>query len=417
MLRGGKGYDMSGNIKNIKNIGIITAGGDCGGLNAVVRGAAKIAIANGIGAYIIPNGYAGLYNLVDIERLTRLDEERVDHVNSTFAGSEAGHSRVQISKIDNPDKYQRILVGLKKFDIGGLVISGGDDTGSVLVDLAENGILCVHAPKTMDLDLQTYSVGGDSAVNKISNIIEEVKTTGRTHNRIMIVEVFGRYTGHTAFRGGIAADADCILIPEILVNFDEVYQHMKHYYMRRVLRSDVNAGTYSIVVAEGIRMEDGTLFTEDDSTDAFGHVKLAGAAKNVRSALEAKMKTDPEIREFMKVSGMYVEGILETPEIREVVPGHLVRSGSTAAYDVNFGKEAGGAAVLLLMQGISGVTVYQVMDGEIRYMPTREAIKNRPVELNMVAFYEQMDICFGRKPQPYEQVFMENKSSHVERFL
>ena len=156
----------------IKNIGIITAGGDCGGLNAVVRGAAKIALANGIGAYIIPNGYAGLYNLVEMEHLTRLDEERVDHVNSTFAGSEAGHSRVQISKIDNPDKYRRISVGLKKFDIGGLVISGGDDTGSVLVDLAENGIPCVHAPKTMDLDLQTYSVGGDSAVNKIAHIVE-----------------------------------------------------------------------------------------------------------------------------------------------------------------------------------------------------------------------------------------------------
>ena len=77
---------------SIKNIGIITAGGDCGGLNAVVRGAAKIALASGIGAYIIPNGYAGLYNLVDMERLTRLDEERVDHVNSAFAGSEAGHS-------------------------------------------------------------------------------------------------------------------------------------------------------------------------------------------------------------------------------------------------------------------------------------------------------------------------------------
>lgn len=401
----------------IKNIGIITAGGDCGGLNAVVRGAAKIALANGVGAYIIPNGYAGLYNLVDMERLTRLDEERVDHVNSAFAGSEAGHSRVKISKIDNPDKYKRILVGLKKFDIGGLVISGGDDTGSVLVDLAENGIPCVHAPKTMDLDLQTYSVGGDSAVNKIAHIVEEIKTTGRTHNRIMIVEVFGRYTGHTAFRGGIAADADCILIPEIPVDFDEVYNHMKRYYMRRILRSDVHTGTYSIVVAEGIRGGDGGLFTEDGSKDAFGHIKLGGAAKYVRYALEAKMKTDDEIREFMKVSGMFVAGVLETPEIREVTPGHLVRSGSTAAYDVSFGKEVGAAAVMLLMEGISGVTVYQVMDGEIRYMPTREAIINRPVNLQMVSFYEQMDICFGRKPEPYRPVFRENDGTYVERFL
>ena len=91
--------------KKMKNIGIITSGGDCGGLNAVVRGAAKTAMARGIGTYIIPNGYAGLYNLVDFERLVFLDEECTDHVNSAFAGSDAGHSRVKISKIPDPDKY------------------------------------------------------------------------------------------------------------------------------------------------------------------------------------------------------------------------------------------------------------------------------------------------------------------------
>ena len=95
----------------------------------------------------------------------------------------------------------------------------------------------------MDLDLQTYSVGGDSAINKISRIVEDLKTTGKTHNRVMIVEVFGRYAGHTAFRGGVAADADCILIPEISVDFDAVYNHVKHYYMRRILNSDVHSGT------------------------------------------------------------------------------------------------------------------------------------------------------------------------------
>ena len=129
------------------------------------------------------------------------------------------------------------------------------------------------------------------------------------------------------------------------------------------------------------------------------------------------MKSDPEIKEFMKSCGMYVEGVLETPEIREVTPGHLVRSGSTGAYDVNFGKEVGAAAVMLLMQGVSGVSVYSVMDGEIRYMPTSFAITNRPVNLKMVSFYEQMDICFGRKPVPYEPACFENTGTPVERFL
>ncbi len=408
---------MTENAGKIKNIGIITAGGDCGGLNAVVRGAAKIAISRGVGIHIIPNGYAGLYNLVEFDKLTRLDDERVDHVNSAFAGSEAGHSRVKIAKIDNPDKYKRILVGLKKFDIGGLMISGGDDTGSVLVDLAENGIPCVHAPKTMDLDLQTYSVGGDSAINKIAHIVEEIKTTGRTHNRIMIVEVFGRYSGHTAFRGGIAADADCILIPEVPVDFDVVYNHMKRYYMRRILMSDVHSGTYTIVVAEGITDESGSLITEGSGADAFGHAKLSGAGRYVRARLEKRMREDPEIKEFMKISGMFVPGVLEVPEIREVVPGHLVRSGSTAAYDVNFGKEVGAAAVMLLLAGYSGVTVYQVADGgEIRYIPTKDAIESRQVDPGMISFYEQMDVCFGRVPHPIDPVFVQG-SGKIERFL
>lgn len=400
----------------LKNIGIITSGGDCGGLNAVVRGAAKAAISRGIGAYIIPSGYAGLYNLVDFDKLVLLDEERTDHVNSAFAGSDAGHSRVKISKIKDPTKYERILHGLRKFNINGLVISGGDDTGSVVVDLVRNGIPCVHAPKTMDLDLQTYSVGGDSAINKIARIVEDIKTTGKTHNRVIIVEVFGRYAGHTAFRGGIAADADCILIPEIAVDFDVMYSHLKHYYIRRIMNSDVRSGTYVVVVAEGIRGESGEFFSDNAGTDSFGHIKLAGAGRFVRKRIEDMMKNDPEMREFMKTSGMFVPGVFEIPEVREVTPGHMVRSGATSAFDVNFGKEIGAAAVILLEEGQSGVTVVEVNDGKIRYIPTKDAIVQRLVNLNEVSFYEQMDVCFGRKPEPYVPV-IEQYEGPVERYM
>ncbi|MDL2281474.1 6-phosphofructokinase [Selenomonadales bacterium OttesenSCG-928-I06] len=393
-------------MTNIRNIGIITSGGDCGGLNAVVRGAALVAITRGIGTYVIPNGYAGLYNLIDFNELVLLDKERVDIVNSSFAGSETGHSRVKISKIADENKYKRILAGLKKFNIDGLVISGGDDTGSVVVDLSENGIPCVHAPKTMDLDLQTYSVGGDSAINKIANIVNDIKTTGRTHNRIMIIEVFGRYAGHTAFRGGIASDADCILIPEIRIDFDSIYDHLKTRYMRRIETSDVRAGTYVIVVAEGILDEDGNVFTDEAiGCDSFGHQKLSGGAKAVRTRLEAKLKADPEIKEFMKKNGMYIPEIFESPEVRDVTPGHIIRSGYTFAYDVNFGKEVGSAAVLLLEQGITGVTVVGVEKGEIRYIPTKEAIVQRHVDLNMVSYYEEMGVAFGRRPVGFNPTF------------
>jgi len=409
--------EKMGRTGKMKNIGIITSGGDCGGLNAVVRGAAKTALARGIGAYIIPSGYAGLYNLVDFEKLTLLDEERTDRIQSAVAGSEAGNSRVKISKIKDEDKYGRIMRGLRKFDIDGLVISGGDDTGSVVVDLVQNGIPCVHAPKTMDLDLQTYSVGGDSAVNKIARTVEDLKTTGKTHNRVMVIEVFGRYAGHTAFRGGIAADADCILIPEVAVDFNVVYDHIKRRFMRRVMNSDVKAGTYTIVVAEGIRGEGSEFFSENGgATDSFGHVKLAGAGRFVRKRIEDMMKSDPEIRDFMQKCGMFVPGVLETPEVREVIPGHIVRSGATSAYDVSFGKEAGSAAVILLDEGLSGVTVVAIIDGKIRYIPTKEAIVQRYVDLNEISFYEQMDVCFGRKPSPYVPTY-EKAQGQIERFM
>ncbi len=401
----------------MKKIGIITSGGDCGGLNAVVKGAAQMAHKNGSPCYVIPNGYAGLYNLIDFDSLVELTPQRVDSVDSNLAGSEAGHSRVKIKKIDDDKKYERIKDGLKKFNIDGLVISGGDDTGSVMVDLSQHGIPCVHAPKTMDLDLQTYSVGGDSTISRIATYAGEIKTTGRTHNRIIVMEVFGRYTGHTAFRGGVAADADAILIPEIPVYFDILYDHMKKRFMRRVEQSDVNAGTYLIIVAEGLKNASGEeLVDESAGVDAFGHKKLTGAAKFVCQELSKRLKKDSTITEFMKKQKMFVKGLYEIPEVRSVTPGHLVRSGHSSAFDANFGKEAGAAAVLLLKQGITGVTVVGISGQKIKYMETKEAIKQRHVDLNLVAIHENLGICFGRKPADTKCTF-DKITGHVERHL
>ncbi|HNM50891.1 MAG TPA: 6-phosphofructokinase, partial [Candidatus Obscuribacter sp.] len=113
----------------MKNIGIITSGGDCGGLNGVIKGAALNALSKGMKAFIIPNGYAGLYNLVDIKSLTELTRERLEEIEVIVAGSEAGNSRVKVPKIKDAGKYDRIKAGLKKFNLDALVIAGGDDTG------------------------------------------------------------------------------------------------------------------------------------------------------------------------------------------------------------------------------------------------------------------------------------------------
>ncbi len=399
-------------MADIKRIGIITSGGDCGGLNAVIKSAAREAYAHGIETVVIPNGYAGLYNLVDLENVVVLNAERVSRIEASLAGSEAGHSRVRISKIKDPNTYDRIKAGLKKFKIDALIISGGDDTGSVVIDLNSHGIPCVHVPKTMDLDLQPYSVGGDSAVNRIALFTRDIKTTGMSHNRIIVMEVFGRYVGHTALRGGIGAEADCILLPEIPVDFDVVYEHMKATYFARVERSDVKAGTYIIVAAEGIKTASGELlYDESAGVDAFGHKKLAGAGKYVKLQLEKRLKADPAVKEFMKRAGMYAPGVYEIPEVREVTPGHLVRSGPSSAYDVNFGQMAGAASVLLLLEGKAGNTVVDVEGSKIFYIPTSEAIKKREVDISEVALFESLGTCFGRKPRKFGYELVETKGA------
>ncbi len=381
----------------MKNIGIITSGGDCGGLNAVVKGVAEMAMRKKLKAFAIPNGYAGLYNLVDMKSLVELTPRRLDTFSINLAGSEAGHSRVKISKIDDDKKYERIQKGLKKFDIDGLVISGGDDTGSVVVDLDKHGINCVHVPKTMDLNLVPYSVGGDSTINRIADFIRDIKTTGRTHNRIMVVEVFGRYEGHAAFRGGVAGESDAILIPEIPVDFNELYRHVKKLYTKRVIESDINAGTYTIVVSEGIKDATGKeLYDETAGTDSFGHKKLAGAGRYVAQEIRKLLTEDPEIKDFMVEQGMFVEGQYALPEVRVIVPSHLVRCGFTSAYDVNFGMEAGAAASFLLTEGVHGVSISGYSNGTVKYMDVAEAIKQRTIDLDQVSIYEQLGFCFGR---------------------
>lgn len=392
----------------MKKIGILTSGGDCGGLNAVIKGAALMAVNKGLELYVIPNGYAGLYNLLDQEKLVMLDQARLDQFDANFAGSEAGHSRVKIKAISNPEKYNRIKAGMKKFNLDALVISGGDDSGSVMIDLNLKGIQCVHAPKTMDLDLQTYSVGGDSTINRIAQFVQDLKTTGRTHNRVLVTEVFGRYAGHTAFRSGVAAEADCILIPEIPVDWEVVYEHVVERFTRRIRHSDVHSGTYTIVVAEGMKNADGTdIVDESAGIDAFGHKKLAGAGKYVCQQIQKRFKADPRMPLFMKETGMFVEGIYEIPEVREIHPGHLVRAGNSSAYDINFGFEAGAAAILLLLDGKSGVTISKVKGRKVEYIEASKAIAQRYVDIDQVALYESIGTCFGRNRSPYEPILRE----------
>ena len=289
----------------------------------------------------------------------------------------------------------------------GVFLSGGIDSSAITA----------FASRHYQGKLATYSVGFDSTVNRIASFAEDLKTTGRTHNRVLVMEVFGRYAGHTAFRSGIAAETDAILVPEIPVNFAVLYDHCKERYFSRVEQSDVNASTYMIIVAEGLRSSSGEeLVDESAGVDAFGHKKLAGAGKYVCNELIRRFKEDPSVADLMKRSKLYVNGIYEIPEVRSVAPGHLVRCGRSSVYDVNFGKEAGAAAVILLKSGLSGVTVSGIQNGKIQYMKTSDAIEQRFVDLNVVTLHEQLGTCFGREPQE-AKLKAEQKKGQVERYL
>jgi len=394
----------------VKNIGIITSGGDCGGLNAVIRGIALTALNKGLRSFIIPNGYAGLYNLITSQGLTELAHDRIEQINISDAGSEAGNSRVKIGKIKDDHKYDRIREGLKKFDIDALLIAGGDDTGSVVADLSEKGIPCIHVPKTMDLDLMPYSVGGDSTIQRIAAFARDLKTTGRTHNRIIVMEVFGRYAGHTAFRGGVAAGADAVLVPEIPVDFDYLYTFARNRLFERIGKSDVHAGTVMIVVAEGLRDASGNeLVDPNEPPDSFGHRKLMGAGRYVVRQIEDRIKADPEIAEFMKRTGQFVEGVYEIPEVRELRPGHLVRCGFTSPIDACFGLEVGAGAVHLALEGIFGVTVAGARNGQVQYMDIKDAIQQRFIDEGDVKVYESLGLCFGRPLPDGKDVIMKGE--------
>ena len=150
--------------------------------------------------------------------------------------------------------------------------------------------------------------------------------------------------------------------------------------------------------------------------DAFGHKRLAGASKFVVQEITKRFKADLETTELMKKSKMYVKGINDIPEIRAVNPGHLVRCGHSSPYDVNFGMEIGAAAVQLLIKDITGVTVANVKGSTIQYMATADAIKQRFVDPDLIAYYENLGFCFGRKPASVDIKFVKVEGA-FERHL
>lgn len=342
----------------MKKIGILTGGGDCPGLNPVIRAAVRKASVEGYEVVGIKNGWQGLIKN-DTIKLDLASVSGIIHRGGTILGT----SRTNPYK--EKEGLKTLLENYKKLKLDALIVVGGEDTLGAANKLVKEGLHVVGVPKTIDNDLSEtdYTFGFDSAVNIVTEAIDRLHTTAESHHRIMVVEVMGRHAGWIAVHGGIAGGADIILIPEVPIDVDEVVAILKKRHARGKLFSIV-------VVAEGAALKEGSNVVTDQERDAFGHVKLGGIGDVLGNLIE-------------KLTGF---------ETRVTVLGHLQRGGSPTAFDRVLGTRFGVKAVELVKDGKYGYMV-SLRGNEISSVPIGKAVgKLKTVDLK---FYDMAKIFFG----------------------
>jgi len=306
----------------VKRIGVLTGGGDCPGLNAVIRAVVVRAIDTyHIEVLGIREGWAGLIN-GKVEPLTHFYVSGILPRGGTILGT----SRTNPFKSD--ETMQRLLTNLKKYGIDGLIAIGGEDTLGVAYRLHTMGIPVVGVPKTIDNDLPCtdYTFGFDTAVSIVTDAIDRLHTTAESHHRVMVIEVMGRHTGWIATIAGIAGGADCILIPEKPFDINEIAEMIKK-------RRDRGRPFSIIVVAEGVEFgkSDGHV-VQDEKTDEFGHALLGGVGNMIGKKIE-------------ELTGM---------ETRVTTLGYIQRGGTPTAFDRVLATRFGIKAVDMLINSEFG---------------------------------------------------------------
>ncbi|HUU12625.1 MAG TPA: ATP-dependent 6-phosphofructokinase [Terriglobia bacterium] len=307
--------------KSKGTIGILTGGGDCPGLNAVIRAVVRRAEMLGYKVVGIKNGWQGLVKGV-VEPLSHYSVSGILPRGGTILGT----SRTNPLKTEESKK--KLLANLKKLKIDYIIAVGGEDTLGVARKLAAEKIKVVGVPKTIDNDVEgtDQTFGFDTAVSIVTEAIDRLHSTAESHQRVMVVEVMGRHTGWIAIVGGIAGGGDCILIPEEPKTIEEICEIVKKRHARGRLFSIV-------VVAEGFQLAGADqLVTKDQRLDQFGHVHLGGIGEVIGSQIE-------------KLTGF---------ETRVTVLGHIQRGGSPTAFDRLLGTRYGVRAVDLIEQGKFG---------------------------------------------------------------
>lgn len=327
-------------------VGMLTGGGDCPGLNAVIRAAVRKGILHHGDEFVgFMEGWRGVLDNTTMP-LNLETTSGILHKGGTILRS----SRTNVKKI--PGGFEKALESIEKNKLDALIALGGDDTQSISLALSERGVKCVGVPKTIDNDLNGTDVcfGFDTAVSIATEAIDRLHSTAEAHNRVLVVEVMGRDAGWIAVTSGIAGGADVILVPEVPIDLDEVCRLLKYRY-------DHGKKFSIVVVAEGAHLPEGGQATQGTSVDAFGHARLSGVAQALAEEIEKRTKY----------------------ETRSVNLGHTQRGGTPTAYDRMLATRYGVAAIDLVHAGKFGRLV--VLKGtQISDIPLADAIsKNRTV--------------------------------------
>jgi 6-phosphofructokinase 1 len=340
-------------------IGLLTGGGDCPGLNAVIRAVVRKGIdAYGDELFGFEDGWRGV--LEDAGEPLNIESTRgILPRGGTILGS----SRTNPYKRE--DGVARVRETVASRGLDGLIAIGGEDTLGVAHRLHADGVPVIGVPKTIDNDLAATDVtfGFDTALQIATEAIDRLHTTAESHNRILVVEVMGRSAGWIALHSGLAGGADVILIPEMPFDIDEVCRLIRHRHQR---------GRYfSIVVAaEGATPKEGTLSLESGSVDEFGHPRLGG----IGHVLE---------REIEDRTGF---------ETRATVLGHVQRGGTPTAFDRVLATRLGLAAIDAVHDGAWGMMT-ALRSTEIELVPLAEAVAE--VRRVPVREYERYGVLFG----------------------
>jgi ATP-dependent phosphofructokinase / diphosphate-dependent phosphofructokinase len=342
-------------------IGLLTGGGDCPGLNAVIRAVVRRGLAEPGNSFLgFRHGWAGVL-ANEADELTLSSTSGILHRGGTILGT--SRTNPYSGGHDGTAAVRETLAARK---VDALIPIGGEDTLGVALRLHEDGVPVVGVPKTIDNDLGGTDVtfGFQTAVQIVTEAIDRLHTTAESHNRVMVLEVMGRHAGWIATHAGIAGGADAILVPERPFDVEEVAEHIRKRHAR-------GANFSIVVVAEGATPREGTLqVREGTKTDAFGHARLGGIGVLLEGEIE-------------RITGF---------ESRVTILGHVQRGGSPVAYDRVLATRFGVAAMSAVLAGRFGEMV-GLRGTEIVETPLAEAL--REPKLLEDELYRTAELFFG----------------------